>query len=47
MYSNEIAPVVYTHNTTNIPSINDIKAMEGSKNLALFFNGEFNYNHSL
>lgn len=38
MNSRNIAPVVYSHDTNNIPSKYDIKAMEGSKNLALFFN---------
>jgi multimeric flavodoxin WrbA len=38
MNSNNVAPVVYSHNTNNIPSKDDIKAMKGSRNLALFFN---------
>lgn len=38
MNTKNIAPVVYSHNTNNIPAKSDIKAMEGSKNLALFFN---------
>lgn len=38
MNSRDIAPVVYSHDTNNIPSKNDLEAMEGSKNLALFFN---------
>jgi uridylate kinase len=36
----EIAPVVYSNNTDNIPAKNDEKAMEGARNLALFFNGK-------
>lgn len=38
MNSKNIAPVVFSHNTNEIPSKDDIKAMEGSRNLALFFN---------
>ncbi|HZK27988.1 MAG TPA: flavodoxin family protein [Thermoclostridium sp.] len=38
MNAKHIAPVVYSHNTNNIPAKSDIKAMEDSKNLALFFN---------
>ncbi|NEU04858.1 flavodoxin family protein [Clostridium senegalense] len=38
MNSREIAPVVYSHNTNNIPAKDDITAMKGSMNLALFFN---------
>ena len=34
----DIAPVIHSHNTNNILSKSDIKAMEGSRNLALFFN---------
>ena len=33
-----IAPVVFSHNTNIVPAKNDIKAMEGSEDLALFFN---------
>lgn len=40
MNSRDIAPVVYCHDTNNITSKEDIKAMEGSRNLALFFNGK-------
>lgn len=36
--SKEIAPVVYSHNTNNISSREDRKAMESSENLASFFN---------
>lgn len=39
MNSRDIAPVVYSHNTDNISSKDDIRALEASKNLALFFNG--------
>ncbi|WP_346917038.1 hypothetical protein [Clostridium sp.] len=38
MNSREIAPIIYSHDTNNISSKDDIKAMESSKNLALFFN---------
>jgi multimeric flavodoxin WrbA len=38
MNSRDIAPVVYSHDTNNISSKDDIGALEGSKNLALFFN---------
>lgn len=38
MNSRDIAPVVYSHNTNNIPAKDDINAMKGSINLALFFN---------
>ena len=38
MNAKSIAPVVYSHDTNNIPAKNDKKAMEGSRNLALFFN---------
>ena len=38
MNSREIAPVVYSHGTNNIPSKDDIKAMKSSRDLALFFN---------
>ncbi len=40
MNSRNIAPLVYSHNTNNVPSKYDLKAMEGSKNLALFFKDE-------
>jgi hypothetical protein len=40
MNSRDIAPVVSSHNTNNIPSRDDINAMEGSRGLALFFNGK-------
>ena len=40
MNANNIAPVVYSHNTNNIPAENDKNAMEASRNLALFFNIE-------
>ena len=36
----DIAPVVVSHNTNNISAKDDINAMEGSKELALFFSGE-------
>ncbi len=38
MNSRDIAPIIYSHDTNNISSKDDIKAMESSKNLALFFN---------
>lgn len=38
MNSRDIAPVVYSHNTNNIPAKDDIKAMEASRRLALLFN---------
>ncbi len=38
MNSSNIAPVVYSHDTNDIPSRDDINAMENSRNLALFFN---------
>lgn len=38
MNAYDIFPVVYSHNTNNIPSKDDIKAMNDSKELALFFN---------
>ncbi|MHB8032464.1 iron-sulfur protein [Clostridium botulinum] len=38
MNSSHIVPVVYSHNTNNIPANDDIEAMKGSRNLALFFN---------
>ncbi len=38
MNSKNIAPAVYSHYTNNIPAKDDIEAMEGSKNLAVFFN---------
>lgn len=38
MNSRDIAPVVYSHNTNNIPSKEDVKALEGARELALFFN---------
>lgn len=41
MNSNNIAPVVYSHNTNNIPAKDDKKAMDESCDLALFFNGRF------
>ncbi|AKA67851.1 flavodoxin family protein [Clostridium scatologenes] len=40
MNSNDIAPVVYTHDTNNIPAKDDAKAMESSRKLALFFNNK-------
>lgn len=40
MNSRDIAPVVYSHDTNNIPSKDDIKAMEGSRDLALLFSGK-------
>lgn len=40
MNSKNIAPVVYNHNTNNIPSKDDINAMKCSRSLALFFNEE-------
>jgi multimeric flavodoxin WrbA len=40
MNSRDIARVVYSHDTNNIPSKDDINAMESSRNLALFFNGK-------
>lgn len=40
MHSRDIAPVIYSHGTNNIPSKDDIKAMESSRNLALFFNNK-------
>jgi len=36
MNSRNIAPIIYSHDTNNISSKDDIKAMESSKNLALF-----------
>lgn len=33
-----IAPLVYSHNTNNIPSKDDIEAMKSPRELALFFN---------
>lgn len=39
MNSKNIAPVVYSHNTNNIPAKDDKKAMEEVRDLALFFNG--------
>lgn len=33
-----IAPVVFSHNTDKIPSKDDIRAIEGSRNLAVLFN---------
>lgn len=41
MNSKDIAPIVYSHNTNNIPSKDDIKAMKGSRKFALFFNGKY------
>lgn len=38
MNAYDIFPVVYSHNTNNIPSSNDTKAINESKKLALFFN---------
>ena len=38
MNARNIAPVVYSHNTNNIPAKSDKNAMESSRNLALFFN---------
>ena len=38
MNARNIAPVVYSHDTNNIPAKNDTIAMESSMNLALFFN---------
>lgn len=38
MNAKNIAPVVFSHNTNIVPAKNDIKAMEGSEDLALFFN---------
>lgn len=38
MNAYDIFPVVYSHNTNNIPSSNDIKAINESKKLASFFN---------
>ncbi len=40
MNSRDIAPAVYSHNTNNISAKDDVKAMKGSRNLALFFNEE-------
>lgn len=40
MNSRDIAPVVYSHNTNNIPAKDDINAMKASKELALFFNNK-------
>ncbi|MDP4090616.1 MAG: flavodoxin family protein [Bacillota bacterium] len=39
MNAGDIAPVVCSHNTNNIPAKDDIKALESSKNLALFLRG--------
>ena len=38
MNAKNIAPVVYSNDTNNIPAKNDTIAMESSMNLALFFN---------
>lgn len=38
MNAYDIFPVVYSHNTNNIPSIDDKKAINDSKELAKFFN---------
>lgn len=38
MNSRDIAPLVYSHNTNSVSAKDDIRALEGSKNLALFFN---------
>lgn len=38
MNSRDIAPLIYSHDTNNIPSKDDIMAMESARNLALFFN---------
>ena len=38
MNSRDTAPMVYSHSTNDIPAIEDIKAMESSRELALFFN---------
>jgi multimeric flavodoxin WrbA len=40
MNSRDIAPVISSYNTNNIPARDDINAMEGSRGLALFFNGK-------
>lgn len=35
----DIAPVVYSHKTNDIPTCKDVNAMKCSKDLAVFFNG--------
>ena len=40
MNSRDIAPLIYSHDTNNTPSKDDIMAMESSRNLALFFNNK-------
>ena len=40
MNAKNIAPVVFTHNTNHIPAQDDNEAMEGSRALALYFNGK-------
>ena len=38
MNAYDIFPVVYSHNTDKVPIKDNIKAMNGSKEIALFFN---------
>jgi len=38
MNARDILPAVYSHNTDNTPSINDRAALQGAKDIALFFN---------
>lgn len=40
MNAMDIAPVIFSHDTNNLPSKNDINATEASRNLALFFNNK-------